>query len=116
MPSHKTTLIVYFIIAAALLFKLELHPKNLLYVASPAIIAALYWKKEMEFKKETLENIPLVAFLTFYGLGLIPQIYDTLRYNETMVEQSILSKGIFIVAAAMAFYNPKEKEVEEKEL
>jgi amino acid transporter len=113
MPLFKKILLAYFLIAAALLFKLDLDPRNFLFVAQPAIIALLYWRKQLDIKLQTLQNIAFFGFLMFYGFDLIIQIYDTLKDNDTLVKKSIVLKVLFCLAVGMAFNKEKEVPAEE---
>lgn len=113
MLKHQNILIAYFIFAAALLFKLSIEPRNLLFVAQPAVLVLLYWRKLPQLKAKGLHKIILSVFVLLYGIHLFIQVYDILKYNEQVVGKSIVLNILFVLAVAVAFVS--EKQIEEGE-
>lgn len=103
MLKHLNILIAYFILAIALSFQLGFEPQVLLFVAQPAILTLLYWRKLPELKSKGWHKLILNAFLFLYGFQLFDQAYDYIVHNELMVKNSTLLTIFFSVNVAVSF-------------
>lgn len=113
MLKHLNILIAYFLIAVALLFRLNLEPHNLLFVAQPAIIILFYWRKLPQLKAKGLHKLTLNAFALAYGFHLFTQVYDVLKYKEQEVDNSTFLTIVFVVVIALAFVSEEQIEGDE---
>lgn len=110
MLKHINILIAYCLLAAVLLFKINLEPRNLLFIAQPAVLILTYWNKLPLLKAKGIHKFILNIFILVYGIHLFIQIYDIFKYNERVVDRSIMLTIIFLIAVAFAFVSEKQLE------
>jgi hypothetical protein len=103
MLKHLNILIAYFILAVALSFKLGFTVPVLLFVAQPAVLIALYWRKLSEFKRTGVHKIILTFFVIGYGVELFEYAYDYIVHGEAAYKKSNLLQIVFLVAFALSF-------------
>ena len=116
MLKHINILIAYFIIAVALSFKLGLTAPVLLFVAQPAVLIAVYWRKLPELKAKGLHKLILTFFICLYGFRLFfEQAYDIVFHNEAVFKKSTLQDIIFLVTFAVSFVPVKYLEEDQVE-
>lgn len=108
MLKHLNILIAYFIIAVGLSFKIGLSAPVLLFVAQPAVLIAVYWRKLPELKAKGLHKLILTFFICLYGFRLFfEQAYDIVFHNEAVFKKSTLHDIIFVVTFAISFVPAK---------
>jgi hypothetical protein len=103
MLKHLNILIAYFILAVALSFKLGFTAPVLLFVAQPAVLIAVYWRKLSEFKRTGVHKIILTFFVIGYGFELFEHGYNFIVHSETAFQKSTLLNLVFAVALALLF-------------
>jgi hypothetical protein len=85
MLLFKTILITQFAVVLLLLFlRLDIHPRNILFVAEPLLVALVFWNHIRSLNLSNLPNIALLFFLIAYSIELFIFGYNVFTDNETI--------------------------------
>ncbi len=103
MPKYLNILTAYFILALSLSFLLDFSAPLLLFVAQPAILIVVYWRKLSKYRAKSLPNIVLLAFVIGYGIELFEHGYDFIMHYEKSFQKSWLLNLFFLVAFSLSF-------------
>jgi hypothetical protein len=103
MPKYLNILIAYFILALSLAFMLKFSAPLLLFVAQPALLIVVYWRKLSKYRAKNLPNIVLLAFVIGYGFELFEHGYGSIVDYEKSFRKSELLNLFFIVAFSLSF-------------
>jgi hypothetical protein len=103
MPKYLNILIAYFILALLLAFLLDFSAALLLFVAQPAILIIVYWRKLPKYRAKSLPNIVLLPFVIGYGFELFEHGYGFIVDHEKGFQKSELLNLFFIIAFSLTF-------------
>lgn len=116
MPKFLNILTAYFILALSLAFLLDNSSALQLFVAQPALLIVVYWRKLSKYRAKNLPNFVLLAFVIGYGIELFVHGYEFIVDYEKGFRKSELLSLVFIVAFSLSFVPTNYFEKGETEL
>jgi hypothetical protein len=116
MPKYLNILTAYFILALSLAFLLDYSSALLLFVAQPAVLIIVYWRKLSKYRAKSLPNLVLLAFVIGYGFELFEHGYGSIVDYEKSFRKSELLNLFFIIAFSLTFVPTTYFEKSETEL
>jgi len=103
MPKFLNILTAYLILALSLAFLLDFSTPLLLFVAQPAILIVVYWRKLSKYRAKSLSNIVLLAFVIVYGFELFEHGYSFIVDYEKKFQKSNFLNIVFLLAFGLSF-------------